>query len=389
MGQARKNHRPAGSAAGTNAPEAGLAPRPAGASLVPAGWRRYTARAVDGREVAWVAPAASGGRPLVRWLGAYGRGPSLGEALAWELGPVARARSCAIPRDGCRALGGVGLLLDPARAHLGRAVPRDCWAAQGEGRGYVPTRFDATQTRSWRLAFAWAGRPTGAIVEPGWYVEALVGFDRRAVVAAVLAMAEVPPEVAATGLPVVRWADLWPGAGEGWSPEPDPDDDGHEGPPAEEEAAGLPRGWVFAVFGKTTREVCVWAPRPPDEYPRAWYCGQLMPPGWRRYHRRDAADAVWRARTVAEGRAALRRVLRADGWRGDIGAWPLLLPTEALQALDSDLYESLHAVLARAQRFKDATSAAKYAAHALAALLREAGAYAAARRGGWGGGNES
>jgi len=385
MGQARKNHRPAGSAAGTNAPEAGLAPRPAGASLVPAGWRRYTAPAVDGREVAWVAPAVSGGRPLLRWLGAYGKGPSLAAALAWELGAVARARSCAIPRDGCRALGGVGLLLDPAKAHLARAVPRDCWAAEDwEGR-YVPTRFDATQSRSWRLAFAWAARPTGLVV-PGWYVEALVGFDRRAVVAAVLAMAEVPPEVAATGLPVVRWADLWPGAGEGWSP----DDGGHEEPPAEEEAAGLPRGWVFAVFGETTREVCVWAPGSADEYPNGWYCGGLMHPGWRRYHRRDAAATVWKARTVAEGRAALRRVLRADGWRGaDIGAWPLLLPTEALRALDFDLNESFHAVLAEARRCPDATAAAKYAAHALAALLREAGAYAAARRGGWGGGNES
>jgi hypothetical protein len=204
-------------------------------------------------------------------------------------------------------------------------------------------------------------------------VETLVGFGREAVVAIVVATDKVRPEVEAAGLPVVRWAEIRPMARGLEAPEP-------EGPA--DEPAGqvphVPRGWVFAAFNGDWRKVGVWAPELAGECEGGWFRGD-WPPGYRTC-RRHAAGKVFMARSIEQARAAIRRLLRRDGWRGaDIGAWPLPLPFEAAWALDHRVAKECDAILDEARlRFRDATAAAKYAAHALASLLEAAGAYAAA-----------
>jgi len=195
-------------------------------------------------------------------------------------------------------------------------------------------------------------------------------------VAVVLASAStVPAEVTATGLPVVRWADIRPR-----TPSP------AEGREAGRGCPKPSRGWVFVTSAGSRREIGVWAPELAGMYEGGW-CRGWYPPGFRSC-RKYAPGKVLLARNVDEERAAIRRLLRRDGWRGaEIGAWPLPLTADAAWVLEYRLWRECDAIFKKALRIPDPTAAAKYTAHALTAILGEAGAYAAS--GGKGGGNES
>jgi hypothetical protein len=237
-------------------------------------------------------------------------------------------------------------LLDPARAHLARAVPRDCWSDVVAG-AYIPTRYNRLQTRSWRAAFAWAQRTKA---EECGYVEAIVGFDSRAVVAIVTAMRDVPPEVTATGLPVVEWADLAPEAPQRAETE------GGKRPPIGNLA------WVVAIRGRDYRKVGVWFP--------GWWSWNVPVEV---YTLGEACCDTARASSVRAMRRLIRHSLRMGAFRGDdIGVWPVRMTDGEVRWLLSQMCppEWWKSIERQTDGISDATSAAKYAAHALAALAK-------------------
>jgi hypothetical protein len=144
--------------------------------------------------------------PAVRWLGAFGTGPSLADAVRWELNP-GRAVSVAVHRETCAPLGRLGLLVDTSRSRLSRATAGDGWARDLGDGVYAPTRCRRATTRSWRQALAWARQP----VRGGGhhYVEAIVSTPVYiAIVDAGATPAFVQTAARITGLPVVSWEDI-------------------------------------------------------------------------------------------------------------------------------------------------------------------------------------
>ena len=140
---------------------------------------------------------------VVRWLGAYGSGPSLEDALRWEMEPLSRPRSVAVHRKKTRPLSGLGLVVDPARTRLVRVAARDCWSSPTEDGRYFPTRLGGWQGRTWGVA---AVMSRSAREE---YAEAIVERPTYVAIVAAGASAEaIQLAQRVTGLPVVGWDDL-------------------------------------------------------------------------------------------------------------------------------------------------------------------------------------